>query len=608
MRSEPLAFASVVTLSHLHFARALRKTAAVHHPDVPHYILLVDGDPNHLPTPSDSEIYVDLNVVLPDTRERTFLTFSYTAFELSCALKPALVQYLFDRIGARSVAYLDADMTLHAPLPPAALPLERASIVLTPHWLTGRSPEVEARWLMYGAFNAGYFAVRNDDEGRRFIEFWWQRCRRFSAHDLESGLFVDQLWLNLVPALFSQSFAICPHAGLNVSWWNIAERGIRQVGDRVEMACGAPLVLFHWSQVTLGTSGTWFRQTSIDLGTPEARSAVAELHRQYSALVADCEGRSAPAAPYSFGVFADDTPVLADDRRRYRELNGHVAAMANPFAESAWFKDQRRAAIRHGRISGTKQRLKAASARLTGSSRVSQLVGQRIRDVRAAVQAVQDGASRMSALATPAPRRTLTDLANIHGSDKGTLVGSRHGYTRVYDTHLAELRTRPRLSILEIGLRHDPHYKRLSRISPSLAMWRDYFPVAEIYGFDINDFSEMNGGRIHIFQGDQGEADQLDRVGRAAGTLDLVIDDGSHASYHQLVTLQTLFRYVPPGGLYIIEDMDWQPPELEASLPPTRRMTALLEDQRFLSDLGVGAADVSILVDGKLGVIRKPSA
>ena len=45
--------------------------------------------------------------------------------------------------------------------------------------------------------------------------------------------------------------------------------------------------------------------------------------------------------------------------------------------------------------------------------------------------------------------------------------------------------------------------------------------------------------------------------------LDIVLDDASHASHHQQYGFLELFPRLAPGGLYIIEDLRWQPPALE---------------------------------------------
>jgi hypothetical protein len=111
-------------------------------------------------------------------------------------------------------------------------------------------------------------------------------------------------------------------------------------------------------------------------------------------------------------------------------------------------------------------------------------------------------------------------------------------------------------------------------------MWAEFLPNASIHGFDVVDFTACAGGRICIFRGDQGRREDLEAFARSHGPFDLIIDDGSHASHHQQITLGVLFRHLNAGGLYVIEDLHYQPPELELpGITPTRA---------FLRSLGCG--------------------
>jgi hypothetical protein len=98
-------------------------------------------------------------------------------------------------------------------------------------------------------------------------------------------------------------------------------------------------------------------------------------------------------------------------------------------------------------------------------------------------------------------------------------------------------------------------------------MWSEYFPNAEVHGFDLNDFSNVQITRCVIHRGDAGNLDDLRRVAEA-GPFDIVIDDASHASIHQQVALGVLFDAVTPGGCYIVEDLHWQPSDLESAQTP----------------------------------------
>ena len=161
----------------------------------------------------------------------------------------------------------------------------------------------------------------------------------------------------------------------------------------------------------------------------------------------------------------------------------------------------------------------------------------------------------------------LDQLANKYKSDKGTIYYNKHFYSRIYDAFLSPIREEP-FSLIEIGLlRHDIQARKPNGPfddAPSLKMWEDYFSNAEICGFDIQDFTAVESGRVKFVQGDQFSRNDLDAAReRCTLPLKVIVDDGSHASHHQQASLAALFRHLIPGGLYFIEDLQYQPPSLE---------------------------------------------
>jgi len=165
----------------------------------------------------------------------------------------------------------------------------------------------------------------------------------------------------------------------------------------------------------------------------------------------------------------------------------------------------------------------------------------------------------------------LTDLANKFGSDKGTKHGNPpHRYTFLYDLIFHELRERP-LNFLELGLAvGGPELGGpvdRTAAAPSVMMWLEYFPNAHVFGFDISDFSHIRNERFTFVRGDGGSSDDLERLAQAAPRYDVIIDDASHASYHQQLAFKTLFPRLAKDGLYIIEDLHWQSPFYESKLP-----------------------------------------
>jgi hypothetical protein len=182
----------------------------------------------------------------------------------------------------------------------------------------------------------------------------------------------------------------------------------------------------------------------------------------------------------------------------------------------------------------------------------------------------------------PADYVDLTGLANRYGSDKGTEVGNKHGYTQFYEFLFEAIRTE-NFSFLELGLlRGGPEVggsdNRVATEAPSVRMWLDYFPRAICHGFDISDFSGVKLGRFHFHRGDLGSAEDLARLRAELPRLRFIVDDASHASYHQQLAFATLFPLVEPGGYYVIEDLDWQPEAYEGRLPRCRLTRDLMLD------------------------------
>lgn len=136
----------------------------------------------------------------------------------------------------------------------------------------------------------------------------------------------------------------------------------------------------------------------------------------------------------------------------------------------------------------------------------------------------------------------LDELAIRHKSDKSSRF---HNYTVKYDKILAPYRE-SYTSVLEIGVAQ----------GQSVRMWTDYFPNATIHGADISKASETcqaYSERIRFHLLDQSKEAELKNMEQFS-PFDLVIDDGNHWWKEQILTFKTLFPYVRPGGIYIVED------------------------------------------------------
>jgi len=139
----------------------------------------------------------------------------------------------------------------------------------------------------------------------------------------------------------------------------------------------------------------------------------------------------------------------------------------------------------------------------------------------------------------------LDELAIKYKCDKSSI---EHNYVEIYSVLFEPFRLNE-INLLEVGVCE----------GPSIRVWREYFPKANIYGWDIRNKylnTIRNIERVFPRQVDQSNKQQLKDGAKLDGPFDLVIDDGSHEGPHQILTFETLWPHVKPNGYYIVEDVN----------------------------------------------------
>ena len=151
----------------------------------------------------------------------------------------------------------------------------------------------------------------------------------------------------------------------------------------------------------------------------------------------------------------------------------------------------------------------------------------------------------------------ITDLLNTAGTDKGKWYGG------LYEVLFRPIRLDIRC-VVEIGigtLSPDrpsnmcgyaaAHY----RPGGSLRAWRDYFPNAHIYGFDIAPDTQFLEPRITTYLCDSTRDEARRIASEMSPKPDLIIDDGLHTAEAQRATIRNFFPSLRSSGIYIVEDV-----------------------------------------------------
>lgn len=149
----------------------------------------------------------------------------------------------------------------------------------------------------------------------------------------------------------------------------------------------------------------------------------------------------------------------------------------------------------------------------------------------------------------------LCKIAMKFNSDKcpyssQTTSGHRHPYTPVYDTLFSSLKNK-KINILEIGIEKND----------SINIWRNYFPLAHIYGFEISDEYLSNAknqklNNVFYDKIDVKDANNIKQVFQKVDVkYDIIIDDSTHVFEDQIRIIFNSIDYLNENGILIIEDI-----------------------------------------------------
>lgn len=173
----------------------------------------------------------------------------YYLVELNTAVKPSIFKYLIRTYKESYFCYLDPDLFFYQNINVILKELGESSIMLTPHITNPTNllaKPSENTFLNYGLYNLGFLLVKNDEIGLQMLNWWEERTLNLCYDKPSEGIFVDQLWINLVP-IYYDGVKISKNKGLNVAYWNLNERKMSYSIDKYIVNNNEQLIFFHFS-------------------------------------------------------------------------------------------------------------------------------------------------------------------------------------------------------------------------------------------------------------------------------------------------------------------------------------------------------------------------
>lgn len=243
---------TICSNNYLSQAKTLGDSLLVHNPDYTFIIGLTDEFDERI----DYGLFSP-HIILP-VKNIGILQFDdlwkkYDIVEFNTCVKASYFKYIFSAYPkANNVCYFDPDIVVYHSLSILEEAFLENEILITPHVLSpveidDKHPS-EYTFLNFGLYNLGFIGVhRNCTLQAGFLNWWENRILTLGYNKPCDGLYVDQLWINLVP-IFFEKVILLKNIGLNVAPWNLHERTVlHTIDNKYKMNDGSPLYFFHFS-------------------------------------------------------------------------------------------------------------------------------------------------------------------------------------------------------------------------------------------------------------------------------------------------------------------------------------------------------------------------
>lgn len=331
-------FFTSITTSYLPKARVLAQTLKSHNPDAIMHLVVSDDLPKDFVLENEPFDYVWYaeDFIKTDNNKQWF--FKHTVVELCTAVKGAGALHILQQTGTDKIVYLDPDIGVFGDLSPLSEMLDENSVLLTPHQIEPAIREQgikneEICSLKHGVYNFGFFAVKNDEYGLKFLNWWNDRLMKYCYDDIPNGLFTDQKWGDLIPAMFD-SVKIIRLPEYNVATWNLATRKVTGNEKEGWFVNGRPLKFYHFTGYDSGAHRAMLAQYA------DENDDVWHLSLWYEKQLELAEQEKLGKTPYKYAFYQNGKKIQNSERHLFRKREDLIKTFKNPFDDEcyAWMK------------------------------------------------------------------------------------------------------------------------------------------------------------------------------------------------------------------------------------------------------------------------------
>ena len=317
-----------ICMNYLPKALILAKSLKKYNTNVKFYVILVEKEiPDDFPDIADE--LIDEVILAKDLGFKDFdkFIFKHSIVEASTAIKGQALVYLLNKDD--KVVYLDPDIKTYKSLEGLSEILNEEDIVLTPHLTI---PEVDEKdiihneltALCHGIYNLGFLAVKRNEEGLRFAEWWRDRLSLYCYDDIPRGIFTDQRWVDLAPAYFN--VYILKNPGYNMAPWNLSTRNLEFRDEKLIVNNEYELVFFHYSGFDSGANEKVFERY-----VPDKTEYIYKLRNSYIEEMEYYGQKELGNHIWSYDYYFNGEKINNKTRILYRDKKLENKIDTNPF-------------------------------------------------------------------------------------------------------------------------------------------------------------------------------------------------------------------------------------------------------------------------------------
>lgn len=322
---------TICAKNYLASALTLKESVKSTNPNSKFFIVLADD------TDGLEQEFLESNSIIPGRMLNIpgydEMAFRYDVVEFNTSIKPYAFRYFFNMESISMVMYLDPDIYVYDRLDDIWDTLKEYSVVLTPHAVDSNerlgADYFDETFLRFGIYNLGFVAINSKYEGPLIVEWWCNRLRNKCLMD--TPYFVDQKWMDFVPAIFDKVF-IDRSKRYNLAWWNFKERKLCSGDDlRVKNAFDSEKVSFiHFSNFKPGMKVNYILERGAEINSDQM-NILQDVYMSYEKKLLKNNYVKYSQMKYSYDYYSDGHKIEKIHRKLYSTFLKESNDCSSPF-------------------------------------------------------------------------------------------------------------------------------------------------------------------------------------------------------------------------------------------------------------------------------------